>query len=294
MLNTAFRDTHFRFTFKTDQYALKLTYPFQRGSTLLKPQNEQKQHAKAATVLLHSSMSSGLQWQSLQPLLKGQSLAPDLLGYGKTNRPTNPRADHQLSFEVDHLADQLPEQAFHLVGHSYGAATAIRLARTQPEKILSLTLFEPVAFHLLDPEHPQRQAIMILSAQIDHYLDAGQPAKAAASFIDYWNGEGTFERLNEKMQALFCQGIIKVAYDFAALLNEDCSPKNLASIQCPVLLLEGAESPATTHAVMRVLQQQFPQAEHHALPCGHMGPITHSDLVNPLVSHFIATHNNQG
>lgn len=259
------------------------------------------QHSESV-VLLHSSMSSGQQWQALQTQLQTQpqthlnlpSLAPDISGYGQAAMPVNDRAQHQLSFEVDQLEPQLPEQPFHLVGHSYGAATAIRIARLQPDRILSLTLFEPVAFYLLSPEHPQRQAIMSLSQTIDQHLDAKQPEQAAACFIDYWNGAGTFARLNDKMQTLFCRGIVKVAYDFAALLNEDCPPQALATIQCPVLLLQGAESPATTGAVMQVLRENFPAAEHHALACGHMGPITHPEQVNPLVSRFIATHNNRG
>lgn len=247
--------------------------------------------SSSPVLFLHSSMSSGQQWNALRESINQPSVAPDISGYGKAEMPTSQRSEHQLAFELKALSDQIPEQPFHLVGHSYGAANALRLARLRPEKVISLTLFEPVAFYLLGKDDPQQQSVLALSQKIENFIDQDDPASAAACFIDYWNGEGTFSRLNEKMQSIFCQGIIKVAYDFAALLNEDCQPKDLKTIRCPVLLLEGAESQPTTHAVMSTLRSVFHEAEHHNLPCGHMGPLTHPHLVNPLVSQFIATHN---
>jgi pimeloyl-ACP methyl ester carboxylesterase len=37
----------------------------------------------------------------------------------------------------------------HLVGHSYGGGVALRAAVERPERIASLTLYEPSAFHPL-------------------------------------------------------------------------------------------------------------------------------------------------
>lgn len=242
-------------------------------------------------VFLHSSMSTGMQWQALRNTIDAPSFAPDISGYGRAPMPAHPREIHQLAFELELLEDQLPDMPFHLVGHSYGAATAIRIARTQPERVKSLTLFEPVAFYLLPQDHAQRQAITTLSDTINRFLALNAPDRAAASFIDYWNTEGTFDRLNSKMQLLFTTGITKVAYDFSALLNESCNPEELSALTCPTLLLEGQESPDTVKAVMQVLKNKIAQAEHYSLACGHMGPVTHPELVNPLVSQFIATHN---
>ncbi len=242
-------------------------------------------------LLLHSSMSSGQQWQALRQSIELPSTAPDISGYGNAIMPDNTRQEHQLQFELDRLQPEIPSGRFHLVGHSYGAATALRLARLYPERVASLALFEPVAFHLLGSEHPQYKAVKELSRKIESFIDQNQTAEAADRFIDYWNGQGTFKRLNEKMQKIFCRGIIKVAYDFTALMNEPCQPVQLTGIRCPVLLMEGSESQPSAHAVMDTLKASFPKAEHHLLPCGHMGPLTHPDLVNPLVSRFIAAHN---
>src|SRR5262245_54736643 len=103
-------------------------------------------------VLLHASASSGAQWRSLTDVLQGRwhVLAPDFHGYGRTD----PRPEPALPGVGDDaaLVDAILGQStgrFHLVGHSYGGAVALRLAADRPTRLLSLTLIEPVAFHLL-------------------------------------------------------------------------------------------------------------------------------------------------
>lgn len=103
-------------------------------------------------VLLHSTGASGAQWRALVERLGAgfHVLAPDLCGYGSTTGWSG-RGAFGLAHEaalVGALLERLDEPA-HLVGHSYGGAVALHIARTQGERLRSLTLFEPVAFHLL-------------------------------------------------------------------------------------------------------------------------------------------------
>src|SRR5215467_11177508 len=97
-------------------------------------------------VLLHASASSGAQWRSLTEDLQGRwrVLAPDLHGYGQTG----PRPESHLPGLGDEaaLVDAILGRSaprFHLVGHSYGGAVALRLASDRPARLLSLTLIEP-------------------------------------------------------------------------------------------------------------------------------------------------------
>lgn len=250
-------------------------------------------NSQAPVFLLHSSMSSGRQWHDLCNELNHPSQTPDLAGYGRTPMPDNDLAQYRLAQEL-RLLPALPDTPFHLVGHSYGGALALKLAREHPDQILSLTLFEPVAFHLLPDNHPQLEAIMALSTSLNRYLDQQQPEDAARRFIDYWNRPGSFDRLPDATRADLKRTIRKVGYDFSALLHEPCTPEDLSTIRCPMLLLEGAYTPASTQAVMQILKQQLPQAQHQLLDCGHMGPVTHPHLVNPPVSRFIAAQNRSG
>ena len=110
-------------------------------------------------VMLHSSMSNKEQWHKLSSLLTDsfQVLAIDLIGYGESEYPEDPDS-FSLKDETRRVQNiilqAINEQPFHLIGHSYGGATALRLTYDAELKIRSLSMFEPVAFHLLDREEP--------------------------------------------------------------------------------------------------------------------------------------------
>jgi len=248
-------------------------------------------------ILLHSSLSNRQQWSVLSQTFN-KPIALDLLGYGQSPMPKKSRVEFCLVDELTILEETLTEQntalfqqPFHLVGHSYGAAVSLQIAKRYPDKVLSLSLFEPVAFHLLEENSPALAEIQQISQVINTFLAQDDIPAATAYFIDYWNQPGTFERLSQKTQSQFLKGINKVAYDFHALLQEKTQLSELDAIQCPVLLMEGQHSPMTTRSVISALEQQFPKADIHRLDCGHMGPITHAHLVNPVITEFIAAHN---
>ncbi|SEI68524.1 Pimeloyl-ACP methyl ester carboxylesterase [Allopseudospirillum japonicum] len=264
---------------------------------------------KDLVVFLHASLSSKAQWIPLMQAWQTQAkskldtqivdyLALDLLGYGSAAPPN--QANFQLSTEVDvvyqqiqaqrpHLEKDAAQVRVHLIGHSYGAATALALAARIPEAIASMTLFEPVAFYLLDHDSLPRREVQDLSAILHDQLDT-KPAQAAAHFIDYWNTQGTFARLPEAQQAYFIRGMTKVCDDFNALFSASTCAEDLQQLQCPILLMQGQQTPASTQAVMHRLREIFPQAGYAEVDGGHMAPITHAHLVNPIVTEFVAAH----
>ena len=114
-------------------------------------------------LLLHATASAGAQWQALAETLRSDwhVVAPDLYGYGESD-PWPGHGPFALAEEAA-LAEAVLADAgianagrrpFHLIGHSYGGAVALRLAMQQPERLLSLVLIEPVAFQLLRQEAP--------------------------------------------------------------------------------------------------------------------------------------------
>lgn len=264
---------------------------------------------KDLVVFLHASLSSKAQWIPLMQAWQNQAesklntqivdyLALDLLGYGSAAPPN--QANFQLATEVDavcqhiqaqrpHLLDKDAQVRVHLIGHSYGAATALALAAKIPQAIASMTLFEPVAFYLLDHDSLPRREVQDLSAILHDQLDT-KPEQAAASFIDYWNTPGTFARLPEAQQAFFIRGMAKVCDDFNALFSAPLGAADLQTLSCPILLMQGKQTPTSTQAVMHRLQEIFPHAVSAEVDGGHMAPITHAHLVNPRVTEFVAAH----
>ena len=102
-------------------------------------------------LLLHSSASSGAQWRYLTESLQEtyRFLAPDLYGYGETDAwpGQGPLGLAEEAALAD--ADLGNSDTLHLVGHSYGGAVALQFALQHADRLRSLTLIEPVAFHLL-------------------------------------------------------------------------------------------------------------------------------------------------
>ena len=98
-------------------------------------------------VLVHGSMSPGEEgWFAQRPLAEEgyQLMLPDRRGYGRSPR------DGGEDYERDaaDIAELLGGGA-HLVGHSYGALSALWAAARRPEAVLSLTVVEPPAFGLV-------------------------------------------------------------------------------------------------------------------------------------------------
>ena len=245
-----------------------------------------------ALVLLHSSMSSKSQWNALSARLADQFkiIAVDLLGYGASPFPDTEGEAFSLAHEVDAvmatLALQLDHsEAFHLIGHSYGGATALRLARMLPGRVLSLALFEPVAFHLLDRHDAARAEIEEIVACIGAARD---DHAATRVFIDYWNRPGTFDSLPPQHQARFSSQIAKVKLDFQALLGEPATLHELGMLRMPALLMHGKHAPASTRRVATALAAGLPDCRLEVSDGGHMAPISHADAVNPILANFLS------
>ena len=96
-------------------------------------------------VCIHASASSAGQWTSLVERLddRFRPLAVDLHGAGRSPAW---RGDRPLTL-ADEVALLEPALAatgarFHLVGHSYGGAVALKVALAHPHWVASLTVFD--------------------------------------------------------------------------------------------------------------------------------------------------------
>src|SRR5262249_7342136 len=103
-------------------------------------------------LLLHGSASSSVMWTPVIHALKARFrlIAPDLIGYGRTDSWPEGYVfslDDELRL-IEPLIEHLPG-GVHVVAHSYGGVVALALARAGRVGIRSLTLIEPVAFHVL-------------------------------------------------------------------------------------------------------------------------------------------------
>ncbi len=243
-------------------------------------------------VMLHSSMSSKEQWSRLSTELNGDfhSIAIDLYGYGESGYPQNPSSFALVDevLRIDTLIKEIiGEEQFHLVGHSYGGATALRLAYDKPECIKSLSLFDPVSFHLLEKRDPALATILEVVDSINSCIEEGDFSQATRIFVDFWNREGTYDGLSQTKRN-FLDGLIqKVALDFQAGINEPLTIKDYKQIELPVCLITSPQSPLPTRQIAANLEKTLPRLQAHSVDGGHMAPISNANSVNRIVKTFL-------
>lgn len=250
--------------------------------------------ARPRVLCLHCSMGSSRQWRPLAARIgnRRRIVAPDLLGYG--NNPPWPRQRRlRLEDEVNRLLRRLATLTapVDVVGHSFGAAVAVKLALTHPERVRSLCLYEPVLFGLLAEDVGSREAlaeVFTTCADIEWALSTGDRERAAHRFIDFWSGVGTWDDMPRARRRVVSDRMDKVRADFGALLADSASLGELARLEIPVLCLSGARSPAAVRRIADLLLTTLPRGYGTRFQAaGHMGPISHAREVNESIETFL-------
>lgn len=245
--------------------------------------------AGAPALLLHCSLAHSGAWDGVARALSDRLTltAPDLVGHGKGPARDPARDYHDQCTEA--AAAHLPPEPCHLVGHSFGATVALRLALEHPGQIASLTLIEPVLFAAARGR-PGWQRQMELDADLDAAFAADDSVTATRSFLSVWGDGPPFDSLPALQRAYLQDRIWAVAASSAAL-HEDTARllPRLATLSCPVLLIEGDRSPPVIAEIEAALAEAIPQARGAVIPgAGHMAPITHPAEVAAEIGRLIA------
>jgi pimeloyl-ACP methyl ester carboxylesterase len=249
-----------------------------------------------SVIALHCSGAGAAQWRKLGEALGSRHafVAPEHYGCDSTGPWSGERA-FTLADEAA-MTIRIIDAArgkVHLVGHSYGGGVALRAAVERPERIASLTLYEPSAFHLLKAmgthgAHALAEIIDISKRTADG-VTCGDYRGAAASFVDYWGGRGAWEALRPSVQASLTRWAPKAPLDFRALLDERMPASAYTGLRVPALIMRGQHAPVPTRAIAERLPMLLPAARLAIVEgAGHMGPLTHADNVNAIIVRHIA------
>jgi pimeloyl-ACP methyl ester carboxylesterase len=246
-------------------------------------------------ILLHSSGSSGKQWDTLVGALQSRFRLQtvDFHGHGATPAWAGGRPlalDDDAALVAPLLA---AAGGAHLVGHSYGGAVALKLARQYPRFVSSVAVYEPVTFRLLfdyNARQPAAREVMIVAARIHTNLLVGRIDRAAAHFVDYWSGDGTWEAMPLSRRQAVISRMPSVVPHFHALFTETLRRSELARLPMPVLCLTGARTKASTRRIGELLRLALPEATHEMLAgMSHMGPVTHAGAVAARLTGWLDT-----
>ncbi len=178
-----------------------------------------------------------------------------------------------------------------VIGHSFGATVALRLAIEYPKRVRSLVMYEPVYFAPVMADDPGfGPGYARDTAPFDAALDAGDLEGAARAFNRLWGNATDWGDIPEATRD-YMAARIHFIRDSSPFLIDDCAhllaPGRFDAATMPALLLRGAGSPwaaPVSHAIAR----RLPDAREICLDgVGHMGPITHPDTVAAPVRDFL-------
>lgn len=246
------------------------------------------------TVLLaHCSGASHHAWAPLAAALSDRYrvLAPDLLGYGRSEPwPVNARLHPWSDLGALLALAELADGPVHLVGHSYGGTVALEAARVLGTRVRSLTLIEPVAFHLLrlTGRMAEWQEITSIGQRLTSALRRRRENGAAGVYMRYWSGRLRWWTMSPRARKRVVATVRKVGAEFELISHLSNTVGDYRSIGIPTRLIAGERSPAPARAIVDELEHILPNAHQCVIRrAGHMSPLTHPAEVTALVSSHI-------
>lgn len=210
-------------------------------------------------LLVHGSLCDYRYWTpQLRTLSAHGEVRAVSLRYCWPNPPASDAALIEAPYSIGQHADDLIRclelwnwSGIDLVGHSRGARVALELALRAPQRLRTLTLADP-GLPDTDDGTPSPYAMQAAAA-----IRAGDPETGVGGFVDAVNGPDTWRRMIADFR--------RMALDNATtlLLQATESPPlpseaALAALDCPVLLVGGANSPARYAHARSWLQDRLP------------------------------------
>lgn len=237
-------------------------------------------HGPREVLAVHCTIAHAGAWRGLAGLMEDETAltAFDMLSHGKS-----PDWDGEGDFQdrIVEIAETFLTGRMDLIGHSFGATVALRLAVAHPDLVRSLTLIEPVFFAVALEDAPDLVARHEVEAgPYVAALAAGDDALGARLFNRMWSHGGPrWPDMPERTRAAMIRGIHVLPHCRPALFHDRpglLEPGVLDRIGAPVLLLRGSETHPVIAAVNDGLARRLPDARSLVIEgAGHMAPITH-------------------
>jgi len=162
-------------------------------------------------------------WRVWEPFIKPlsahyQLIIPDIRGHGETNNPADVLSPRMVATDLLELLDALQIEELRVVGYSFGAHTALRMAASQPSRIISMITIAG-AHRLIGSSESVHQSMVDTDIELEWYLDIARA----------WHPDG-----EEQLQRVWRQGI-------AGALEADfqMTDEEIQSISAKTLIIQG-------------------------------------------------------
>jgi pimeloyl-ACP methyl ester carboxylesterase len=244
--------------------------------------------------LVHGSWTDARTWDHVLPALSAgfRVLTYDRRGHSRSERPATPGSLREDAADLAGLLERLGLAPAHVVGNSFGASVALRLAIERPDLVRSLIVHEPPVFALLEGDPAGEVALSALQARAQAaagHLRAGRIEEGARAFVDTIAlGPGAWEeRLSDEGRAMF-------RLNAPTWLDEMDDPEAyrlpvapLAGSGVRILLTAGELSPPHFALATERLRALLPGAEGGSLAgAAHVPHVSHPEAFAAMAGGF--------
>lgn len=111
----------------------------------------------------------------------------------------------------------------------------------------------------------------------------------AQRFADYFGEDGTWAAMTPERREVFARQLAPNYYEWDSIFTDDTTAAGFGGMPAQVMVVSAAHTRRPIREMAEVLRDACPHWRFVTLPQGgHMAPVTHAELVNPLVAGFLA------
>lgn len=242
-------------------------------------------------LMIHCSLAHSGSWGPMARHLSGglTMTAFDMPGHGRS-AAWDGRGEIQA--ETVRIAADFLTRPCDIIGHSFGATVALRLAMERPQLVRSLVLLEPVFFAAGLAARPElRPGFDAMMAPFVDAMREGDRVAAARAFIGVWGGGAEWSTIADTAREKLAEQMPVIEAGHPALYEDAgglLADGRLEAVTVPVLLMEGSESPGIVAAINEGLAARLPDARRAVVAgASHMLPVTHAQQVSVEVLRFL-------
>lgn len=221
-------------------------------------------------IFVHGGLEDYRAWESqIKPFSKNYRIIAYSRRYNFPNDNSSVRSDYSAVVEAEDLAAMIKKlklKPAHIVGHSYGAFTALFLAVKHPEMIRTLVLSEPPVLGL-SAEKPEGKVLYDefmknLWNPAGNAFNRKENEQALRLTVKYFAGADVFDQVPETLREYWkanskeWQALTTSTNAFPLLPRED-----IKKIKAPVLMLSGENTLNILKFVDNELQPLFAKSE---------------------------------
>jgi pimeloyl-ACP methyl ester carboxylesterase len=250
-------------------------------------------------VLVPGSFSTTAAWKPVSELLNDRFrvVAISLMGYGRSEEQrTADRLVVDAQAEAVEAAIAQAGAQVHLVGHSWGGSVALSVALRGHAELASLTLIEanPVDVLRQNGDHELYEDVQRMSEAYIAAYNAGEH-DAARRVVEFWEGQGSFDRLPPKVREYAIQTTPVNIRDWSACYAFHPTAGDGATLALPTLVMCGGRSHPAARRMAQILTGWIPRARAAEVsPAAHFLISTHPREVAELIAtHVVAAENSR-